>query len=307
MMYSRDYRHRAWKTLANGKFGKVFIIALVLSFITSAVFTIIATAYFNSTDVAERFNDALTALTNVDANNQAAFNAAFDEYTSALIAFSFGPERMIFYLIIYAGFALSMFAALANQWIYLETSREKSVTVGGFAAKLKFALSSFWLSLNIFVRVFLWSLLFIIPGIVKALSYYMAFFVKLDNPEMSAGKCIKESSRMMYGHRARLFILMLSFIGWWLLAGITAGIISAVLGLFVPAWEYISPAFMLIFTVPVTVYMMTAVAVFYRDLKGEDPFGKLVPTPGQVNFAEGLGDVFDGIPNNNNNDPFAGF
>ena len=294
-MYSKDFRQRAWKTLAAGRFGKVFLFALILSLITSAVFMIIATVYFNSTDVAQRFSDAMYALTNVSPNDQAAFSQAFEEYMDALMAFAFGPERMIFYLIVSAGFVLLMFAMLAQQWLYLETAREKTVTAGGFFSKLKLALSSFWLAFMVFIRIWLWSLLLIIPGIIKAFSYYMAFFIKLDNPEMSANRCIAESVRMMDGNKARLFILLLSFIGWYILAGIVLGIANFIFGLF-PIGEYIYPVLVSLVITPVAVYQMTAVAVFYRDLKGEDPFG-LNSQPRQ-SMAD-LADVFGGLPPDN--------
>ena len=60
----------------------------------------------------------------------------------------------------------------------------------------------------------LWSLLFVIPGIVKALAYSMAFYVKRDHPEYDWRMCLSESERLMEGHKMDLFILNLSFIGW---------------------------------------------------------------------------------------------
>lgn len=71
---------------------------------------------------------------------------------------------------------------------------------------------------------FLWSLLFIIPGIVKSLSYSMTPFIMAENPDMTAGEAITASKELMYGHRLELFILDLTFIGWDLLANFTLGI-----------------------------------------------------------------------------------
>lgn len=72
--------------------------------------------------------------------------------------------------------------------------------------------------------IFLWSLLFIIPGIVKSYSYSMAYFIKIDNPEMSANDCITASRKMMKGHKWSLFVLDLSFIGWYILGMLALGI-----------------------------------------------------------------------------------
>ncbi len=75
------------------------------------------------------------------------------------------------------------------------------------------------------VYVFLWSLLLIIPGIVKSYSYAMTYYIAKENPDMRAEECINASMRMMYGHKGRLFLLDLSFIGWLLLCILTLGIL----------------------------------------------------------------------------------
>ena len=79
---------------------------------------------------------------------------------------------------------------------------------------------------GVLVSVFtiLWSLLFVIPGIIKAYSYSMTFYILADHPEMSAKDAIRTSQVMMEGHKMDLFILELSFFGWYLLCGITFGL-----------------------------------------------------------------------------------
>ena len=71
---------------------------------------------------------------------------------------------------------------------------------------------------------FLWSLLFIIPGIVKSYSYSMSLYILSDNKGKGARECIKESKAMTEGHKMELFVLDLSFIGWFLLGSLTCGI-----------------------------------------------------------------------------------
>ena len=71
---------------------------------------------------------------------------------------------------------------------------------------------------------FLWSLLFIVPGIVKLYSYSMAPYILAENPGKPALECINESKKMTNGHKMELFVLSLSFIGWFLLVAITFGI-----------------------------------------------------------------------------------
>lgn len=70
----------------------------------------------------------------------------------------------------------------------------------------------------------LWSLLFVIPGIIKGFSYSMAMYILAENPEIGALEAINRSKAMMNGHKMELFVLQLSFIGWHLLAAVTFGI-----------------------------------------------------------------------------------
>ena len=71
---------------------------------------------------------------------------------------------------------------------------------------------------------FLWSLLFVIPGIVKSYAYSMSMYILAENKGKPALECIEESKAMTEGHKMDLFVLDLSFIGWILLGSITCGI-----------------------------------------------------------------------------------
>ena len=80
------------------------------------------------------------------------------------------------------------------------------------------------LSLLTGIFVFLWSLLFLIPGIIKAYAYSMAFYVKADHPEYDWKQCLDESQRLTKGHKGELFVLDLSFIGWLIVGSLVMGI-----------------------------------------------------------------------------------
>ncbi|WP_426452041.1 DUF975 family protein [Paenibacillus sp. S-38] len=99
--------------------------------------------------------------------------------------------------------------------------------------------------------VLLWMLLLIVPGIVAALSYSMAYYIRIDEPELSAMEALRRSKEMMNGHRWRFFVLGLSFIGWILLAVLTAGI----------GFLWVGP------------YMSVTSANFYTDLKASQRQG----------------------------------
>lgn len=83
------------------------------------------------------------------------------------------------------------------------------------------------------VQNFLWFLLFLIPGIIKFYSYSMVPYILADNPNIGARKAIQLSRDMTRGHKLDIFVLELSFIGWYLL-GLMAFVVGA---LFVKPYE----------------------------------------------------------------------
>ena len=96
------------------------------------------------------------------------------------------------------------------------------------------------LALYLLIMVFtlLWMLLLIVPGIIAAISYSMAFFILRDNPDMKAMEAIDASKKMMYGYKWKYFCLGLRFLGWFIL-----GILSCGIGfLWILPYLYISTA-----------------------------------------------------------------
>jgi len=94
--------------------------------------------------------------------------------------------------------------------------------------------------------LYAWSLLLIIPGIIKAFSYAMTPYILADCPDVKAVDAITISRRMMKGHKWELFVFELSFLGWFLLSMLTCGILSIF---------YVDP------------YFQGAVAGYYVELK----------------------------------------
>lgn len=72
----------------------------------------------------------------------------------------------------------------------------------------------------------LWSLLFIIPGIIKSYSYRLVPYILAEDPNISGTEAITRSRQMMNGHKWRTFVLDLSFILWDLLSAVTFGIVG---------------------------------------------------------------------------------
>ena len=72
--------------------------------------------------------------------------------------------------------------------------------------------------------IVLWTLLFIIPGIIASYNYALTDYILAENPELTTKEALELSKKMMYGHRFRLFCLEFSFIGWVFLCVLSVGI-----------------------------------------------------------------------------------
>ena len=137
-----------------------------------------------------------------------------------------------------AGFVLGLIpggglvaAIIVTPAFSLSMVRIYLMVIGGQKPEAKDAFSGFddfWSAFKVTFLVglftYLWSLLFIIPGIIKSISYSMSMYILAENKGKGARECIKESMAMTDGHKSELFVLGLSFIGWALLCGITFGI-----------------------------------------------------------------------------------
>lgn len=78
------------------------------------------------------------------------------------------------------------------------------------------------------IYIFLWSLLLVIPGIVMSYAYSMAEYIMYENPRLSASQALRMSKTMTQGFKGELFVLDLSFWGWYILSGFTLGILGIV-------------------------------------------------------------------------------
>ena len=164
---------------------------------------------------------------------------------------AFAKSYSFIYLILYFGVAVPVMIGLLYSFYDLFRDR-KIPEVSDLILPFQQFKRMFVCYILVYVYTFLWTLLLIVPGIIKGLSYSMTFYILRDRPELVPSQAIDESMRMMEGHKADLFILMLSFIGWAILATIT------VIGL--------------IWFIP---YVYTASAAFYERLKADK--GTIIP------------------------------
>lgn len=132
-----------------------------------------------------------------------------------------------------SGFIVGILAALPLTMglyaMYLNMYKDNEWSVGdifsSFRNGMDYYLNSFLLLFVNSIFIFLWSLLFVIPGIIKTFSYSMSPYILIDNPVMTAGEARRKSMEIMKGNKWKLCCLQFSFIGWILLSILTFGIL----------------------------------------------------------------------------------
>ena len=122
----------------------------------------------------------------------------------------------------------------------------------------------------------LWTLLLIIPGLIKTFSYAMTPYILAENPGMTATEAITESRRIMDGNKWRLFCLGFSFIGWGLLCAAPALIATGIVtGIALRTMSVLPFLSLIPLTILLSVGMLflrpyeeAAYAAFYREISG---------------------------------------
>lgn len=150
---------------------------------------------------------------------------------------------------LYAPYGIFQILILPLEWglsiLFLDLIRGKSLAIENLFDGFKDYGRIMLTLLLQYVYIVLWTVLLIVPGIIKSYSYSMTSFIMKDNKEIKYNDAIELSMAMMHGYKMKLFLLDLSFIGWALLCLCTCGI-----GFF-----FLSP------------YVRTAHAAFYEDLR----------------------------------------
>lgn len=132
-------------------------------------------------------------------------------------------------------------------WFYLSLIRKEKPQISQVFSNLKEIktyLKLMGLSLLQTLLIFLWTILLVVPGIIKSIAYSQSYFLLRDHPEYTVIEAITESRKRMKGYKWKYFLLGLSFIGWGILCLFTLGI-------------------GLLWLIP---YITTSIATFYKEL-----------------------------------------
>lgn len=109
-------------------------------------------------------------------------------------------------------------------WIAMSIARGEETKVTDLFEPYGMFLKVVGLAIVQFIFIALWTLLLIIPGIIKSFSYLLTFYILRDEPSIGILESITRSRQLMDGHKMEAFLLFLSFIGWALLVIVTLGL-----------------------------------------------------------------------------------
>ncbi|MBE6207535.1 MAG: DUF975 family protein [Rikenellaceae bacterium] len=170
--------------------------------------------------------------------------------TGAFSVFNLNDEVIFSLLTILTAIVIGYPLQVGFAMVWLKLARtgngpELKPLFGGFTRRYHRSAMGTLLLMQIYTL--LWTLLLIVPGIIKSIEYAMTPFIIADEPELGCNEAIEKSMAMMQGHRWQLFKMYLGMIGWMILGVFTCYI----------AWLWIIP------------YYQTAYAKFYLALKEE--------------------------------------
>ena len=228
MLKSKELRVKAWESL-KGKYWMAFAVIFVTGLIAS-----IGNAFLS---FGQQLGEVLGMVEPAELDSTMAIGALVLSgvvITSAIIGALFSI------------FVTNAITVGVNNYFIKNTDSKPSFKDAFSGFKVKYGRNIGTLLL-VGIKTFLWTLLFIVPGIIKSYEYSIIPYILADDPEISSKDAFKKAKKMMNGNKWRLFKLEFSFIGWTLLCVLTLGI-----GTF--------------FLIP---YVNAAAAEFYVELKNK--------------------------------------
>lgn len=246
MRKAREFRDTAWNIL-RGRYWWVVLVTFVACILGGYAVHSSVTLHFNDSDVLN-FQNWGRNISGLPLGANLLRAAAGMAWSFAASLFTVGVALFII------GGAVELGLDLFHIALYAAPGQPKFETLFSRFSQFGRAL---YLRFLMFIQIFAWSLLFVVPGIVAAYRYALAPYLLAENPELSAEEAIEKSKSLMAGHKARLFRLQLSFIGWYILSALTGGV----------GWIFLAP------------YTKAADTAFYLERVGRlAPDGTIEPS-----------------------------
>ena len=205
MLKSKELRVKAWESL-KGKYWMAFAVIFVTGLIAS-----IGNAFLS---FGQQLGEVLGMVEPAELDSTMAIGALVLSgvvITSAIIGALFSI------------FVTNAITVGVNNYFIKNTDSKPSFKDAFSGFKVKYGRNIGTLLL-VGIKTFLWTLLFIVPGIIKSYEYSIIPYILADDPEISSKDAFKKAKQMMKGNKWRLFKLEFSFIGWFVLCVLTLGI-----------------------------------------------------------------------------------
>lgn len=189
---------------------KVTLVYLLLTTLLQSLF-----AVFYSSSIQISVEDLTAAI---ESGNDAEILKIYSQFFS-------GPGSMIaiFCTIFFALYVVVMGAGYYRFCMKIARN-QPDAQMGDLSSGLEILPKLILLAVLMYIFVMLWSFLFVIPGIVAAYRYSMAFYCLVDDPSISAMEAIRRSKQLMHGQKGNKFVLDLSFLGWSLVAYVLSAV-----------------------------------------------------------------------------------
>ena len=242
MRVASDFRELARRALS-GKWGSAVLTTLVASILGADIMV-------NGGSSTSGITNSVTNVVKRGNGDGSSYDGILASMSITSMTYILGAVMAVVSILIIVGlvqYVIGSFVSLGLIQYNLDLIDGKDVEFGQIFSKASMFGKALWLRLRMGIFTFLWTLLFIIPGIIKSYAYSMSGFILAENPEMTAKEAMQVSEEMMAGNKWRLFCLQFSFIGWQILCILSLGIGSL--------W--------------LTPYMNAATAAFYDEISRE--------------------------------------
>lgn len=242
MRVASDFRELARRALS-GKWGSAVLTTLVASILGADIMV-------NGGSSTSGITNSVTNVVNRGNGDGSSYDGILASMSITSMTYILGAVMAVVSILIIVRlvqYVIGSFVSLGLIQYNLDLIDGKDVEFGQIFSKASMFGKAFWLRLRMDIFTFLWTLLLIIPGIIKSYAYSMSGFILAENSEMTAKEAMKVSEKMMAGNKWRLFCLQFSFIGWQLLCILSLGI----------GFLWLTP------------YMNAATAAFYDEISRE--------------------------------------
>ena len=256
MKTNRQIRLEALKRVLTGKwFGRILLVMMLLGFINEFANRIVSEVY-KACEIQTWFDYLLVKVQSLAAGVDCAIPSR-----AIMVQMNHSTAFAVFIAFIFSGIALFGTTAVVLKTAKSDENSWFRGSFAGFARPLGLA----WLGFLLFVRVALWSLLLVVPGIVASYRYSQSWNIKVEHPDWGASRCIAESSQMMQGYKLQRFFLDMYFL-----------VIIAVLGIIALAMFELLPNIKIVMlpmslivgisSIFICMWISVARAVFYTEL-----------------------------------------